>query len=174
MIPSALIAVAHRIYLTALATSIWALLPLSAGAQNNGGLAVSTPASWRTEATGQGFYSVKKIGDDPGELMIMVAFLPADKHAVRAYVEAAAKHFVQSVRGSEWTHLQTEEYTLLEIAGEEFSGFYVQFKISDDLLQAMFAISSAHGSWSGQYTGDGKNWNAALDIIKKLRSSPRS
>jgi hypothetical protein len=67
--------------------------------------------------------------------------------------------------------LKTVQYKIEEIAGDTFSGSFVQFEIEGGITQTMFMIGDAEGIWNGQFTGTKERWIEALAILKKLKKN---
>jgi len=63
------------------------------------------------------------------------------------------------------------KYKIEEIAGNTFSGSFVQFEIEGGVTQTMFMIGDAEGIWNGQFTSTMERWAEALAILKKLKKN---
>lgn len=80
-----------------------------------------------------------------------------------------AKRFAERANDNKGSKLKTDEYTIEEIAGDTFSGSFVQFEFKGGFTQTMFMIGDAEGIWNGQFAGTRERWAEALSILKKLK-----
>jgi hypothetical protein len=84
-------------------------------------------------------------------------------------IEVMAKKFAERAKDNKGLKLNSKEYTIKEIAGDTFSGSFVQFEIEGGFTQTMFMIGDAEGIWNGQFRGTKESWSEALSLLKKLK-----
>lgn len=84
-------------------------------------------------------------------------------------IEVMAKKFAERAKDNKGLKLNSKEYTIKEIAGDTFSGSFVQFEIEGGFTQTMFMIGDAEGIWNGQFRGTKESWAEALSLLKKLK-----
>ena len=148
-------------------------LPLPAEAVKQA-LIVEAPATWKVEFKGDKgiqFYTVTRKEGETALLMFSRWPAPGNVKQIPEQIEAMAKGFVGLAKDNKDIKLKTEKYKVEEIAGDTFSGSFVQFEIEGGVTQTMFMIGDAEGIWSGQFTGTKEQWAEALSILKKLKKN---
>ena len=80
-----------------------------------------------------------------------------------------AKKFAERAKDNKGLKLNGKEYTIKEIAGDTFSGSFVQFEIEGGFTQTMFLLGDAEGIWNGQFRGTKEQWAEARSLFKKLK-----
>lgn len=135
-------------------------------------LIVEAPATWKVEFKGDKgmqFYTVTRIDGDIALLMFSRWLAPGNVKQIPVQIEAMAQGFVGIAKDNKDIKLKTDKYKIEEIAGETFSGSFVQFEIEGGVTQTMFMIGDAEGIWNGQFTGTKERWAEALSILKNLK-----
>ena len=135
-------------------------------------LTVEAPATWNVEYKsdkGMQFYTVTRKEGDTALLMFSRWPAPGNVNQIPEKIEGMAKGFVGMAKGNKDITLKTDQYKIEEIAGDTFSGSFVQFEIEGGVTQTMFMIGDAEGIWNGQFTGTKERWVEALSILKKLK-----
>ena len=115
------------------------------------------------------FYTVTRKEGDTALLMFSRWPAPGNVNQIPEQIEGMAKGFVGMTKGNKDIKLKTDQYKIEEIAGDTFSGSFVQFEIEGGVTQTMFMIGDAEGIWNGQFTGTKERWVEALSILKKLK-----
>ena len=135
-------------------------------------LIVEAPATWKVEFKGDKgmqFYTVTRKEGDTALLMFSRWPAPGNVKQIPEQIEAMAKGFVGMAKDNKDIKFKTEIYKIEEIAGDTFSGSFVQFEIEGGVTQTMFMIGDAEGIWNGQFTGTKEQWAEAVAILKKLK-----
>ena len=137
-------------------------------------LIVEAPTTWRVEFKGDKgmqFYTVTRKEGDTALLMFSRSPVPGNVKQIPEQIEAMAKGFVGLAKGNKEIKLKTDKYKIEEIAGDKFSGSFVQFEIEGVITLTMFMIGDAEGIWNGQFTGTKERWAEAIAILKKLKKN---
>ena len=135
-------------------------------------LIVEAPATWKVEFKGDKgmqFYTVTRKDGDTALLMFSRWPAPGNVKQIPEQIEALAKGFLAAVKDNKDIKLKTDKYQIEAIAGDTFSGRFVQFEIDGGITQTMFMIGDAEGIWNGQFTGTKERWAEAVSILKKLK-----
>lgn len=135
-------------------------------------LVVEFPETWKVEYKGDKgieFYTVTRKAGDKGLLMFSRWPAAGNVNQIPEKIDAMAKGFVGIAKGNKDIKLKTDQYKIEEIAGDTFSGSFVQFEIEGGDTQTMFMIGDAEGIWSGRFTGTKERWVEAMSILKKLK-----
>jgi hypothetical protein len=149
------------------------VLPLIAQGEKQA-LIVEVPATWKVEFKGDKgmqFYTVTRKEGDTALLMFSRWPAPGNVNQIPKQIEAMAKGFAEQAKDSKEFKLKTDKYKIEEIAGDTFSGSFVQFEIDGGVTQTMFMIGDAEGIWNGQFTGTKERWAEAVSILKKLKKN---
>jgi hypothetical protein len=157
--------------LAAIILTSTAALPLLAEEAKQA-LIVEAPATWKVEFKGDKgmqFCTVTRKEGDTALLMFSRWPAPGNVNQIPEQIEAMAKGFVGMAKDNKDIKLKTDQYKIEEIAGDTFSGSFVQFEIEGGVTQTMFMIGDAEGIWNGQFTGKIERWAEALAILKKLK-----
>ena len=137
-------------------------------------LIVEVPASWKVEFKGDKgmqFYTVTRKASDMALLMFSRSPGPGNVNQISEQIESLAKGFAEEAKDNKHFKLKTDKYKIEAIAGNEFSGSFVQFEIEAGITQTMFMIGDAEGIWNGQFTGTKERWSEALSILKNLKKN---
>lgn len=137
-------------------------------------LIVEVPATWKVEFKGDKgiqFYTVTRKERDTALLMFSRWPVPGNVNQIPEQIEAMAKGFVGLAKDKNGFKLKTDKYKIEEIAGDTFSGSFVQFEIDGGLIQTMFMVGDAEGIWNGQFSGTKERWAEAVSILKKLEKN---
>ena len=135
-------------------------------------LIVEAPPSWKVEFKGDKgmqFYTVTRKEGDTALLMFSRWPAPGNVKQIPELIEAMAKGFVGRAKDNKDIKLKTDKYKIEEIAGDTFSGSFVQFEVDGGFTQTMFMIGDTEGIWNGQFTGTKERWTEAVSILKKLK-----
>jgi hypothetical protein len=137
-------------------------------------LIVEVPATWKVEFKGDKgmqFYSVTRKAGDTALLMFSRWPAAGNVNQIPEQIESLAKSFADGAKDNKHFKLKTDKYKIEGIAGNEFSGNFVQFEIEGGITQTMFMIGDAEGIWNGQFTGTKERWAEALSILKNLKNN---
>lgn len=140
-------------------------------------LIVEAPATWKVEFKGDKgmqFYTLTRKEGDTALLMFSRWPAPGNVKQIPEQIEAMAKGFVGIAKGNKDIKLKTDKYKIEKIAGDTFSGSFVQFEIDGGFTQTMFMLGDAEGIWNGQFTGTKERWAEAVSILKKLKKKGES
>ena len=150
-----------------------AALPLCAEEAKQS-LIVEVPETWKVEfeiVNEADSYTVTKKEDDTSRLIFTPFPIPGNVKQIPEYIEAMAKGFVSDAEHNKDIKLKTGKYKVEEIAGDTFSGSFVQFELDGGITKTMFMIGYPEGIWNGRFTGTKEQWVEALSIIKKLKKN---
>jgi hypothetical protein len=141
-------------------------------------LIVEAPATWTVKFRGdQGmqFYSVTRTESDPrsmADLTILIFARSPDSgnvNQIPEQIESLAKGSVELPNDNKNLKFKTDKYKIEEIAGDTFSGRFVQFERENGVTLTIFMIGDTEGIWKGQFTGTKERWTEALAILKSLK-----
>jgi hypothetical protein len=160
-----------KIILAAIILTLSTVIP-STAEEGKQALIVNAPATWKVEFKGDKglqFYTVTRKEGDTALLMFSRSPVPGNVNQIPEQVEMLAKGFAAQAKDQRDFKLKTTKYKIEEIAGDAFSGRFVEFEIEGGIYQTMFMIGDDEGIWNGQFTGTKERWAEALSILKKLK-----
>jgi len=134
-------------------------------------LHVVVPDKWQLEYKGDGiqFYSLTRKDGDSALLMFSRWVTSGNVNQIPQYIESLASGFIEEASKQKEFKLDSEEYEIQDIAGEHYSGKFVQFSVQGGVLQIMFMVGDNNGIWNGQFTGTKERWDEALAVLKSLK-----
>lgn len=137
-------------------------------------LIVEAPTTWKVEFKGEKgmqFYTVTQKEGETALLMFFRSPVPGNVKQIPEQIEAMAKGFVGLAKDNKDIKLKADKCKIEEIAGDTFSGCFVQFEIDGGITQTMIMIGDTEGIWNGQFTGTKERWAEVVSILKKLKKN---
>jgi opacity protein-like surface antigen len=131
-------------------------------------LIVEAPATWKVEFKGGEGWQLYTVTQKDNGAFLEFSQSPGGADNVNQIPEEI-KVMAERAKDNKGFKLKSEKYTIEEIAGDTFSGSFVQFEIEGGFTQTMFMIGDAEGIWNGQFRGTKKQWAEALSLLKKLK-----
>lgn len=132
---------------------------------------VDAPEGWKVDYKGKQGIPLYVISSKDGNMRFLVfSRWPAtdDPGEIPRLMTVLADGFVAQSVDREDLRLESHDYKVETLDGEEFKGQYVAFKVPAE-TQTLFAISDGDGIWNGQFAGAADAWPLALEVLKKLR-----
>jgi opacity protein-like surface antigen len=135
-------------------------------------LIVEAPATWKVEFKGGEGWQLYTVTQKDNGAFLQFSQSPGgvgNVNQIPEQIEAMAKKFAERAKYNKGLKLNSKEYKIEEIAGDTFSGSFVQFEIEGGFTQTMFMIGNAEGIWNGQFRGKKELWAEARSLLKKLK-----
>lgn len=132
---------------------------------------VDAPMGWKVDYRGKQGIPLYVLSSKEGGMRFLVfSRWPAtdDPGEIPRLMKVLADGFVAQSVDREDLRLESHDYKVEALDGEEFKGQYAAFKVPAE-TQVLFVISGGDGIWNGQFAGAAEAWPAALDVLKKLK-----
>lgn len=132
---------------------------------------VEAPEGWKVDYKGKQGIPLYVLSSKEGNMRFLVfSRWPAtdDPGEIPRLMKVLADGFVAQSVDRKDLRLESRDYKVEPLDGEEFKGQYVAFKVPKE-TQVLFVISGGDGIWNGQFAGAAEAWPVALDVLKKLK-----